>query len=258
MNTFHEINMMTSRGDSHAALSLICGRSENVARKIMKKAGYSVPEHKGRAFWMWVQKTLLAASRARRNGYQAHAERKALYRTYREQAHDDYAAWTKMMSQSGHEKDARFTVNTPPESVVAEPEINMTPSVSGGVPTSGLIKMIFAGGMSQDSGREGRRRIQVCPAAGARHHQPDRTGGRRAGRAAHRHGVHALAVPCQADAVSCNHPLQTPCINRVRNNDSHVVGAISVLAVAVMTAWADADLRDTYTKQSPRMLFYVN
>ena len=42
MNTFHELNIMTSRGDIHGAFSLIRSWSENVARKIMKKAGYSV------------------------------------------------------------------------------------------------------------------------------------------------------------------------------------------------------------------------
>jgi len=42
MNEFHKINMLTSRGDINGALSLICKWSESIARKIMKKAGYSV------------------------------------------------------------------------------------------------------------------------------------------------------------------------------------------------------------------------
>lgn len=46
-----------------------------------------MPEHKGRAFWMWVQETLLASVRAGRNGYPVRAERKAAARTYREQAY---------------------------------------------------------------------------------------------------------------------------------------------------------------------------
>lgn len=50
MNTFHEINIMTSRGDVNGAFSLIRYRSESVARKIMKKAGYSIPVHTGRGY----------------------------------------------------------------------------------------------------------------------------------------------------------------------------------------------------------------
>lgn len=101
----------------------------------------------------------------------------------------DYAAWTKMMPQYGHEKDARVTANTPPEPVAAEPEINMSPPVPGGVPTSGLVRIMYAGRTSPVSWREGGRRIQGCPAVGTRHHRLDRTGARSAGRDMHRPGV---------------------------------------------------------------------
>lgn len=104
MNTFHEINLMTSRGDIHGAFSLIRDRSESVARKIMKRAGYSVPVHTGRAFWMWVQETLLRSSREQRNGYQARAERKHPVRGYRQQMQEDYEAWVQMMSHPEHEE----------------------------------------------------------------------------------------------------------------------------------------------------------
>ncbi|MCW0332725.1 hypothetical protein [Pantoea ananatis] len=70
MNQFHEINLLKSRGDINGALSLINSWSESVARKIMKKAGYPVPSDKGRAFWLWVQQTLMQAARNKRCGYQ--------------------------------------------------------------------------------------------------------------------------------------------------------------------------------------------
>lgn len=59
MNEFHEINMLTSRGDINGAmLLLICKWSESIARLIMKKARYRVTPHAGLAFWSWVQATL--------------------------------------------------------------------------------------------------------------------------------------------------------------------------------------------------------
>lgn len=114
MNTFHEINLMTSRGDIHGAFSLIRDRSESVARKIMKRAGYSVPVHTGRAFWMWVQKTLLRSSREQRNGYQERTERKPPVRGYRQQMQEDYEAWVQMMSRPEYEEDT--TAPDPAES----------------------------------------------------------------------------------------------------------------------------------------------
>jgi hypothetical protein len=98
MNTFHELNIMTSRGDIRGAFSLIRRWNENVARKIMKKAGYTVTQHTGRAFWTWVQETLSRAAGQRRSGYQARAERRAPVRRWRQQAAEDYEAYAQMMA----------------------------------------------------------------------------------------------------------------------------------------------------------------
>ncbi|WP_034950593.1 hypothetical protein [Erwinia oleae] len=98
MNEFHEINMLTSRGDFNGALSLICKWSESIARKIMKKAGYSVTPHAGRAFWSWVQATLTDSARQRRCGYRVRAERRAPVRYCRQQALENYDAYAQMMA----------------------------------------------------------------------------------------------------------------------------------------------------------------
>ncbi|KAA6093791.1 MULTISPECIES: hypothetical protein [unclassified Pantoea] len=99
MNEFHELNIMTSRGDIQGAFSLIRNWHENVARKIMKKAGYTVTPHTGRAFWTWVQETLSRSARKRTCGYRERAEREAPVRRWRQQAAEDYHAYTQMMSQ---------------------------------------------------------------------------------------------------------------------------------------------------------------
>lgn len=98
MNEFHEINMLTSRGDINGALSLICKWSESIARKIMKKAGYSVTPHAGRAFWSWVQATLTDSARQRRCGYRVQSGRRAPVRYSRQQARENYDAYAQMMA----------------------------------------------------------------------------------------------------------------------------------------------------------------
>lgn len=98
MNEFHEINILTSRGDINGALSLIGKWSESIARKIMKKAGYSVTPHSGRAFWSWVQATLTDSARQRRCGYRVRAERRAPVRYSRQQARENYDAYAQMMA----------------------------------------------------------------------------------------------------------------------------------------------------------------
>jgi len=98
MNTFRELNIMTSRGDIRVAFSLIRRWNENVALKIMKKAGYTVTQHTGRAFWTWVQETLSRAAGQRRSGYQARAERRAPVRRWRQQDTEDYEAYAQMMA----------------------------------------------------------------------------------------------------------------------------------------------------------------
>lgn len=69
MNQFHELNILTSRGDLRSAFLLIKSYSEGVARKIMKRAGYYVPDVKGSSFWMFVQETITNAARNRTSGY---------------------------------------------------------------------------------------------------------------------------------------------------------------------------------------------
>lgn len=98
MNEFHEINILTSRGDINGALLLIGKWSESIARKIMKKAGYSVTPHAGRAFWAWVQTTLTDSARQRRCGYRVRAERRAPVRYSRQQALENYDAYAQMMA----------------------------------------------------------------------------------------------------------------------------------------------------------------
>lgn len=114
MNTFHELNIMTSRGDIQGAFSLIRGWHENVARKIMKKAGYTVTPHTGRAFWTWVQETLTRAARERRCGYRARAERRAPVRRWRQHAAEDYEAYAQMMAS-----DAAPQAEAAPEGNIA-------------------------------------------------------------------------------------------------------------------------------------------
>ncbi|MCW0350757.1 hypothetical protein NB701_004119 [Pantoea ananatis] len=97
MNQFHEINLLTSRGDINGALSLINGWSESVARKIMKKAGYPVPSDKGRAFWLWVQQTLMQAARYKRCGYQHRFSHS--FSRVRSEAETHYEDYARMMAE---------------------------------------------------------------------------------------------------------------------------------------------------------------
>lgn len=97
MNQFHEINLLTSRGDINGALSLINGWSESVARKIMKKAGYPVPSDKGRAFWLWVQQTLMQAARNKRCGYQHRFSHS--FSRVRSEAETHYEDYARMMAE---------------------------------------------------------------------------------------------------------------------------------------------------------------
>lgn len=97
MNQFHEINLLTSRGDINGALSLINGWSESVARKIMKKAGYPVPSEKGRAFWLWVQQTLMQAARDKRCGYQHRFSHS--FSRVRSEAETHYEDYARMMAE---------------------------------------------------------------------------------------------------------------------------------------------------------------
>lgn len=80
MNQFHELNILTSRGDLRSSFLLIKSYSEGAARKIMKKAGYYVPDVKGSSFWRFVQDTIATAAKNLTCGYRKgmqtpHAER---------------------------------------------------------------------------------------------------------------------------------------------------------------------------------------
>lgn len=97
MNQFHEINLLTSRGDINGALSLINGWSESVARKIMKKAGYPVPSEKGRAFWLWVQQTLMQVARDKSCGYQHRFSHS--FSRVRSEAETYYEDYARMMAE---------------------------------------------------------------------------------------------------------------------------------------------------------------
>lgn len=97
INQFHEINLLTSRGDINGALSLINGWSESVARKIMKKAGYPVPSDKGRAFWLWIQQTLMQAARNKRCGYQHRFSHS--FSRVRSEAETHYEDYARMMAE---------------------------------------------------------------------------------------------------------------------------------------------------------------
>ncbi len=97
MNQFHEINLLTSRGDINGALSLINCWTESVARKIMKKAGYPVPSDRGRSFWLWVQQTLMQAVREKRSGYTRRFSRS--FSCVRHRAQNDYEEYVRMMAE---------------------------------------------------------------------------------------------------------------------------------------------------------------
>jgi hypothetical protein len=126
MNQFHEINLLTSRGDINGALSLINGLSESVARKIMKKAGYPVPSEKGRSFWLWVQQTLMQATREKRYGYQHRFSYS--FSRIRKEAENHYEDYARMMAELSRQsepespsesqflaKGSVVSVDTPPE-----------------------------------------------------------------------------------------------------------------------------------------------
>ncbi|MBP2200522.1 hypothetical protein [Pantoea cypripedii] len=127
MNSFHELNTMTSRGDIKGAFALIRDWPENIARKIMKKAGYSVPSHTGRAFWLWVQQTLTQSARERRGGYEENLRHDRTVPDYRRQSQDDYLMYTQIMSGSVRDDSTTPERNNSVEA--PEPE-NIMPPVS--------------------------------------------------------------------------------------------------------------------------------
>ncbi|MBK5017663.1 hypothetical protein IBT54_004642 [Pantoea sp. S62] len=175
MNEFHEINMLTSRGDINGALSLICKWSESIARKIMKKAGYSVTPQAGRAFWSWVQATLTDSARQRRCGYRVRAERRAPVRYCRQQARENYDAYAQMMAS-----DVAPQAEAAPHGEIAS--INAGPEESVAVcgRTEGLIHLCRHG--------------QPAPARAVPVLQLQHAGGRIVSRAAEKRRRHFMSV----------------------------------------------------------------
>ncbi|WP_041526329.1 hypothetical protein [Pantoea sp. At-9b] len=150
MNSFHELNTMTSRGDIKSAFALIREWPENIARKIMKKAGYSVPSHTGRAFWLWVQQTLIQASREKRCGYQQRFSRS--FSRVRLKAENYYDEYARMMAEQNRECEPEF----PSERVVNLERI-AEPATTGPVTVSELRKIVC-----EDVTHETENRRIVC------------------------------------------------------------------------------------------------
>jgi len=113
MNQFHELNILTSRGDLKSAFLLIKSYSEGVARKIMKKAGYYVPDVKGHSFWMFAQETIANAARNRTCGYRKgmqtpHAERPTHQAQVCATENSRGTSLTAEVPASPHEKDPHY------------------------------------------------------------------------------------------------------------------------------------------------------
>lgn len=132
MNTFHEINIFTSRGDFKSALILLKNRTESVARKILKKAGYSVPDLYGRSFWIYAQNTIMQAARNLSSGYMK-AEN---YGVNPSQEHHVCSSDTSSMPDS---REAAEPASQYHEKETAE---NCTPAV---VLSTGCMAQLFAG-----------------------------------------------------------------------------------------------------------------
>ncbi len=139
MNQFHEINLLTSRGDINGALSLINGWSESVARKIMKKAGYPVSSEKGRSFWLWVQQTLMQAAREKRCGYQ-HRFSYSFSRIRRE-AENYYEDYVRMMAELSRQSEPESTSESQLPAKGSVVSVDTTPEIGIRIsgPAEGLV-----------------------------------------------------------------------------------------------------------------------
>ncbi|PDO81571.1 hypothetical protein BK796_23640, partial [Kosakonia pseudosacchari] len=67
MNSFFLFSTALSNKDKNSAMLIIRDKSESVARKILQKAGVSVPSYSGRVFWQWVQDYILRACRTEKD-----------------------------------------------------------------------------------------------------------------------------------------------------------------------------------------------
>ena len=214
MNEFHEINMLTSRGDINGALSLICKWSESIARKIMKKAGYSVTPQAGRAFWSWVQATLTDSARQRRCGYRVRAERRAPVRYSRQQALENYDAYAQMMAS-----DVAPQAEAAPHREIASIDTGPEKSVAVCGRTEGLIHLCRHG--------------QPAPARAVPVLQLQHACGRIVSRAAEKRRGYIMSVhgviPCRSmmnkivDRKSAGHPYRMP---EQGKTDRHTSGCL--------------------------------
>jgi hypothetical protein len=68
MNDFHHLNLFTQQGDKNSALLLLKNKNEFAVKKIMKKAGYTLPSLQGKQFWLYVQNTIISACRNKKTG----------------------------------------------------------------------------------------------------------------------------------------------------------------------------------------------
>lgn len=191
MNEFHEINILTSRGDINGSLSLISQWSESIARKIMKKAGYSVTPHAGRAFWAWVQATLTDSARQRRCGYRVRAERRAPVRYNRQQALENYDAYAQMMAS-----DVAAQAEAAPEGNIAPVDTGPEKSITVSGCAEGLVDL--------------RRHGQPAPARPVSVLQLQHPAGRIVARAAKKRGLHCMPVHSVLPLRSARHIASAP------------------------------------------------
>jgi hypothetical protein len=63
MNSFHQFSLALAVKNKTSAMLILRDKTEPVARKILQKAGISVPGYSGRIFWQWVQNYIFQACR---------------------------------------------------------------------------------------------------------------------------------------------------------------------------------------------------
>lgn len=69
MNTFHLLMIALENKDKNKAMLLLKDCSDSVARKILLKAGISVPDYRGKAFWYWIQQYIIKICVPERTAY---------------------------------------------------------------------------------------------------------------------------------------------------------------------------------------------
>lgn len=66
MNDFHWFAIHIDNGQINRAMLVLRDKTEAVARKIMIKAGVTVPSYTGKSFWTWVQNYIFDACRQKK------------------------------------------------------------------------------------------------------------------------------------------------------------------------------------------------